>query len=244
MSFKSIMKGASSNIKRAGSCIKNVGSHIKSASSNIKKHGVGIKSAKAHNKNADYRVGEVFLSEKRLKSAFYKVRSELRNMGLLTDGSKLDNVKIIRETFSYDGLGGMFGGVYGFYHFDDQNIHIPTIRTAPLDPRYPVRYMVDILRHEFGHALSDKYSYFFSDEVFVSAFGNVCGMYKVAKEGDKDNYVSDYARTNTSEDFAETFMLYMKYKGKLPKEFARRKAIKAKWAAVKIICQRIEKQNK
>lgn len=244
MSFKSIMKGARSNIKRAGSCIKNVGSRIKSASSSIKKTGVSLKSAKAHIKNADYRLGEVWLSEKKLKSSFYKVRSELRDMGLLSDGSKLDNVKIIRETFSYDGLGGMFGGVYGFYHFDDQNIHIPTIRTAPLDPRYPVRYMVDILRHEFGHALSDKYPYFFNDEVFVGAFGNVCGAYKVAKDGDEKNYVSDYARTNTAEDFAETFLLYMKHKGKLPKEFSRRKAIKAKWAAVKEICEKVAAKKK
>ena len=35
-------------------------------------------------------------------------------------------------------------------------------------------------------------------------------------------------------------MLYMKHKGKLPKEF-RRKAVKAKRAAVKDICETVEK---
>ena len=85
-------------------------------------------------KEASSRFGNVYLSEGSLKSAFYKVRSELREMGLLSDGSKLDNVRIIRETFTWDGLGGMLGGAYGFYHFDDQNNHIPTIRTAVLDP--------------------------------------------------------------------------------------------------------------
>ena len=195
-------------------------------------------------KDATSRFGNVYLSEESLKSEFYKVRWESREMGLLADGSKLDNVKIIRETFTWDGLGGMFGGAYGFYHFDDQNIHIPTIRTAVLDPRYPERRMVDILRHEFGHALSDKYSRFFNDDVFIEAFGDVCGDSVVAKEGDERNYVSDYARTNPSEDFAETFMLYMKHKGKLPKEFSRRKAIKAKWAAVKEICEKVAAKKK
>ena len=195
-------------------------------------------------KKASSRLGNVYLSEGSLKSAFYKVRRELREMRLLSDSSKLDKVKIVRETFTWDGLGEMFGGAYGFYHFDDQNIHIPTIRTAVLDPRYPERRMVDILRHEFGHALSDKYSHCFNDNVFIEAFGDVCGDSVVAKDGDEDNYVSDYARTNTSEDFAETFMLYMKYKGKLPKEFSRRKAIKAKWAAVKEICEKIAVKKK
>ena len=36
----------------------------------------------------------------------------------------------------------------------------------------------------------------------------------------------------------KTFMLHMKHKGKLPKEF-RRKAIKAKWATVKEICETV-----
>ena len=192
-------------------------------------------------KDATNRFGNVYLSEGSLKSAFYKVRRELREMGLLADGSKLDSVKIIRETFTWDGLGGMFGGAYGFYHFDDQNIHIPTIRVAVLDPRYPERRMVDILRHEFGHALSDKDSRYFSDEEIVKAFGYICGDGEAARDDDERNYVSDYARTNASEDFAETFMLYMKHKGNLPKEF-RRKAIKAKWAAVESICQCIAKQ--
>ena len=135
-------------------------------------------------KDATNRFGNVYLSEGSLKSAFYKVRRELREMGLLADGSKLDSVKIIRETFTWDGLS-----------------------TAVLDPRYPERRMVDILRHEFGHALSDKYSRYFSDEEIVKAFGDICGDGEAARDDDERNYVSDYARTNASEDFAETFML-------------------------------------
>ena len=50
--------------------------------------------------------------------------------------------------------------------------------------------------------------------------------------------MNSMAPSEPSEDFAETFMLYMKHKGNLPKEF-RRKAIKAKWAAVKSICEKV-----
>jgi hypothetical protein len=198
-------------------------------------------SSKSITKDATNQFGNVYLTEGSLFSAFSKVRRELREMGLLWDGSKLDTVKIIRETFTWDGFGEMFGGAYGFYHFDDKNIHIPTIPTAVLDLRYPELRMVDILRHEFGHALSDKYDHFFNSDVFVEAFGGACGE-KVAKEGDERNYVSDYARTDTSEDFAEMFMLYIKHNGKLPKEF-RRKAIKTKWAAVESICQKVAKSR-
>ena len=77
--------------------------------------------------------------------------------------------------------------------------------------------------------------------MFIKAFGDVCGDSVVAKERDKRNYVSDYARTNTQEDFAETFMLYMKYKGNFPKKFSRRKAIRIKWEAVAAICKDIAK---
>ncbi|MBQ7650221.1 MAG: hypothetical protein IJS15_04635 [Victivallales bacterium] len=40
----------------------------------------------------------------------------------------------------------------------------------------------------------------------------------------------------TQEDFAETFMLYVKRKGVLPKAFARNEAIRAKWEEVEYIC--------
>ncbi len=67
---------------------------------------------------------------------------------------------------------------------------------------------------------------------------------EVTKKGDERNYVSAYARKYTQEDFCETFMLFLKHKGVLPKEFSRRKAIRAKWEAVAAICQDIAKLKK
>jgi len=43
-----------------------------------------------------------------------------------------------------------------------------------------------------------------------------------------DAYFTEYAKENSMEDFAETFMLYLKWKGKLPKKFTNKQLIK-KW---------------
>ena len=104
--------------------------------------------------------------------------------------------------------------------------------------------MVDVLRHEFGHALEGKFPQFFHNERFRKAFGDEYGVIEVAKDGDERNYVSRYARKYTQEDFAETFMLFLKHKGVLPKEFSRRKAIRVKWETVAAICQDIAKKKK
>lgn len=43
----------------------------------------------------------------------------------------------------------------------------------------------------------------------------------------------------TQEDFAETFMLYMKHKGKMPAQFRGKRAIEKKWRAVARIVREI-----
>ena len=64
------------------------------------------------------------------------------------------------------------------------------------------------------------------------------------KDGEEENYVSGYAKKYTQEDFAETFMLFMKHKGIMPKEFSSRKAIRIKWETVAAICKDIAKLKK
>ena len=43
----------------------------------------------------------------------------------------------------------------------------------------------------------------------------------------------------TQEDFAETFMLFVKHKGKIPARFAKRTVIRKKWKAVAEIVRRV-----
>jgi hypothetical protein len=48
------------------------------------------------------------------------------------------------------------------------------------------------------------------------------------KEMPAEAYFTDYAMEYPCEDFAETFKLYLKWKGKLPKKFTNKKLI-SKW---------------
>ena len=132
----------------------------------------------------------------------------------------------------------------GFYHYSDGNIHVPGICFADLWPWFQDRVLVDVLRHEYGHALEDKYPKYFHGREFKRAFGAEYGDAVVFKEGDEENYVSQYAQQMTQEDFAETFMYYMKYNGALPRQFSRSKAIRLKWETVAAICQDIAKCKK
>ena len=190
---------------------------------------------------------KAYASEACVKSAAYRVRRELKGMGLLFDKSRLSKVQVIYEGLTYNGFAS-FKGIMGFYDPLTRNIHIPAMWPAVLLPEvlpwYHDRCMADVLRHEFGHALEGKYSKFFHDERFIKAFGDEYGENHVAKDGDERNYVSKYARTCTQEDFTETFMLFMKHKAVLPREFARRKAIRTKWETVAAICQDIAKMKK
>ena len=192
-----------------------------------------VKMAKDH-------LGDVFATQAEFKSALYRVRRELKDMGLLFPKSRLSRVKVI---YDINGLSGCVG-IMGFYDPQTQSIHIPAFWPAALLPWYKGRCLVDVLRHEYGHALEGKFSRFFHDERFIKAFGAEYGEIAVSKDGDERNYVSDYARKYTQEDFAETFMLFMKHKGVLPRQFSRRKAIRVKWEAVAAIYQDIAKMKK
>ena len=193
------------------------------------------------------RLRNFFATFSQVKTATYKVRRDLRDLGLLFEGSRLSQVPVIYHygltQESYSG----FRGEMGFYYFDTKDIHIPAIWPAALLPKlsrwYHKRRLVDVIRHEFGHALEGKFKKYFHDSRFRKAFGASYGL-PVAKDGDEQNYVSSYARTDTGEDFAETFMLYVKHKGIMPKKFVKSHAIRAKWKTVETICKDIAKLKK
>lgn len=48
----------------------------------------------------------------------------------------------------------------------------------------------------------------------------------------------------TQEDFAETFMLFVKHKGKIPAKYAKKPAILKKWKAVAEIVKRVAKATR
>lgn len=188
-------------------------------------------------------IGKPFVSFREMEAKFNKVRRELTGMGLLYDRSALDDVDCYYEVLTKDGLAAFVGamGLYGFISEGDGDIHIPALYFAGLLPSvYEDRKILDVIRHEFGHALADRYEKYFRGSPFRPAFGANYGETKVFKRGAwEDRYVTEYATDSTREDFAETFMLLMKYKGKLPARYRGKRAIEKKWNAVRQIVKGI-----
>ena len=97
--------------------------------------------------------------------------------------------------------------------------------------------------HEFGHALADLYpGALKKGGLFRAAFGGAYGedpAEECVAAGWGDRYVSEYATSATQEDFAETVMLFVKHKGKIPAKFAKRPVIRKKWKVVAEIVKRV-----
>lgn len=95
----------------------------------------------------------------------------------------------------------------------------------------------DVLRHEAGHALAHYYPALIRrSATFRRVFG---GSYDQPDSagGDSRDFVSDYATTNPAEDFAETFMFFMKHRGQIPARFRGR--IPAKWTFIRRLVHRL-----
>lgn len=104
---------------------------------------------------------------------------------------------------------------------------------------------LDVIRHEFGHALADRYGKFFRGGIFKEAFGASYGEKKVFDGEDwSDEHVSEYASSMTQEDFAETFMLYLKHKGRMPVRYRGKRVVAKKWKAVARIVRSIADMGK
>ncbi len=187
-------------------------------------------------------IAKRYVSFGTVESAFNTVRKDLKELGLLSCGSRLDGVNCFHERLSIYGLWHGFcrnaEGLYGNAK-EDQDIHIPAVIRSGLwnGDRRVIR---DDVRHEFGHALAYKFKKFFRGGIFKEAFGASYGEKKVFKGGDwRKEYVSEYASSMTQEDFAETFMLFMKHKGKMPARYRGKRAIEKKWKTVGRIIREI-----
>ena len=193
-------------------------------------------------------IKKVYTSFDEMEDAYNKVRNELVKLGVLWDKSKLDKVEAIYLTIAPISA---LGGYMGFYQPAKKTIEFPSVY-LPIEALWatlsPKASAVDVFRHEFGHALADLYPRALSQGgLFREAFGAKYGP-DPAPEIDPDNWefdcVSSYAAKKTQEDFAETFMLFVKHKGKMPRKFAGKPAIKKKWAAVAEIVKRVAAATK
>ena len=101
----------------------------------------------------------------------------------------------------------------------------------------------DVVRHEYGHAVADLYPRLTRTRQFVQVFG---GSYARKHQGRgcdaTEDYVSSYAATRPCEDFAETWMYYIKHRGRLPSRFHSR-AVRQKWRFVQHTAKAIASGN-
>lgn len=147
-----------------------------------------------------------------LNRALSSVQDELILWNFWTP--KVSNIEVYLTTI---------GAAYGWQHYGgDGSINIPTISLCKLTEYFRGEYasLRDVLRHEWGHALAFCHPAFFHSRVFSNAFGSPHSSDQ-SFYFDPDIFVTEYAAKNASEDFCETFMLFLKHKGKLPTEMVR-----------------------
>lgn len=169
-----------------------------------------------------------------LERSVNKVRQEFFDIGILT--AKIDAVDVF-----------MLMGVKGAVHalVKDKVLTLSTLGYFNGEinvPEYTFRTSstCDVLRHEYGHAYAGLHPTPFATTSFRTAFG---GKYEIGRKTEMQSpeyCVSDYAEKDIAEDFAETFMLFIKYKGKLPKKFAKNEFIRVKWKAVEQVIETLK----
>ena len=174
------------------------------------------------------------------------VQSELYQIGLWNEGTKLWNAHIYVTRiplFTMASAGAIFthgvSSFYKFFGFEVGHIYIPkwVLSQGFWQNRGSLR---DIIRHEYGHVLAHYYPELIQhclqfERVFGGHYFDAC-----PSSMNRNSYISDYACTMPCEDFAETFMVFVRRKGKKPIGMNDEKLIK-KWDYIQAVCKKISK---
>lgn len=166
------------------------------------------------------------VSDTSFKSALRTVKKDLKLLGFWS--KKIDRVTVRQASW---------GISYGWqYYRGSGDIVIPRfsllrwLDTFCRKQHFPIR---DVLRHEYGHAVADCHRSFVRSAKFKSAFGSSHDDSSRSDYNDEE-FVTHYAADSAGEDFAETFMYYVKHKGRLPNDF-NTPVIRKKWDFIKHI---------
>ena len=166
----------------------------------------------------------------RLQSALDDVMDELDELGLWNE--RLAKVDVYLT---------WVGSAYGWQLYRGSgHIEIPALSLSRLSEMFLSggrMTLRDLLRHEYGHAVADTNRALIRSRRFADAFGTPHDS-EIPSDYSEDEHVTAYAAEDSSEDFAEVFMFYLKHSGKIPSRFETRQ-IKLKWQFVDRLCQRI-----
>jgi len=159
----------------------------------------------------------------RLNTALSEVRVELENAGFYD--SSLSEVEVFLVPW---------GTAHGWqFYRDTGEIHIPSVSLSRLQDLWNGNYtsLRDILRHEYAHAVADTHRGLIRSRQFREAFGAAHDS-KIEWEFDPLFHVTEYAASCPMEDFAETFMCFLRHRGRLPASI-KTPAIQGKWSFVR-----------
>ncbi len=178
---------------------------------------------------------------KKLNSAALSVQGELAQLGLWNLAGRLHQTEIVWCPLPFVGKKDLWDAMGVFLHAENSlgklfgyhagHIYIPKwIFSQGLwaQERGSLR---DVLRHEYAHAIAHYYPLLtMRSRRFEATFG---GRYDLDEpvEGTERDYISAYAQDMPCEDYAETFMFYVRLQGRLPVKF-RSASIKRKWKFV------------
>ena len=158
---------------------------------------------------------------KNVQRDFRKVQRELEMIGLWKENEYLGLIDLYQ--ISTPSLFGTLGFIYDqeiscfekLLGFKQGAIYIPSY--AHIQKYNRGQTLIDTIRHEFAHAWYWIDPKIFRGKWFKETFG---GSYGAAWDDtnssfdDSDNFISDYAKSSPAEDFAETFMTYLRHSGK------------------------------
>lgn len=172
-----------------------------------------------------------FITQARLDSANYAVTRELLTHGFYD-----------RHVHAVDTHLVPFGIAHGWQWYGSTgDINIPCVSLSRLCEIWQSCYtsLRDVLRHEFAHAIADTHRGLFRSAFFSDSFG-AAHDWGFEWEYDPEHHVSEYAATAPAEDFAETFMIYIRHGGQLPPWHATR-PIERKWKFIRRLSDAISR---
>lgn len=189
-----------------------------------------------------------------IERALNHVLGELAGVGLLTE--RLYGVEVVTQAIDLAWLTAGYEGCYiedpgpvgSLAGYRPGTIYFPRAtfaalaRTLRLSGRRPTS-MRDVLRHEYGHAFAVEHpSLVRRSRRFVEAFGGRYDDEEPVSDYAFDDYITDYAATNPSEDFAETFMTYVRVGGEIDR-FRSRPGVHRKMVMVRSIAKSIRERG-
>lgn len=163
------------------------------------------------------------ISETTLVRALGEVAAELDEAGLLTE--RLSRVEVVLQGVAVGRTAGWFIERPGWFRrlrgIEAGMIQIPRTSLPRLllrlgGRRPPMRSLRDVLRHEYGHAFAHTHPGLVRrSQAFRAAFGAPYDSDTPAEGPCWGDHVTPYAATAPYEDFAETFMTYLRVRGRI-----------------------------